>query len=1201
MASWRVGILQVFFLAALVVHLCQSQLAWSSWVLYDDFNDGSIDTSKWDYAGSKIRETDGWFGWPVLDYKENPQRLEQRIPSCGFKTYVFIGGTGGEAGEFYFLLMNAIGNPAITTGFVRKDTAHPYGISATGYALSYNIGWPWMDSSGWYLVEIYQEGVDIVYYATPPGGSRTLLARAAGQRIPPNSYFLVYQSNVSNRATAWQMDYFYTFPPAPNEPSNLAVTLALFDRIDLSWQDNSSDEDGFRIERKTEAGGSWSQIATTSTNVTTYADRGLLCNTTYFYRVRSYNSLGDSAYSNESSATTLDVPPTSLVGHIPPISAVSACGDIATTVATVHEDNSVRLWKATDGKMVRRFLIEDGPLRCVALSHDGKLLLTGGNDHKARSRRTGDGQIIGVFTGHSAAVNSVAFSSGAARVLTASDDGTVILWDASSGAVLMNFFGHGGAAVNDAEFSPDEKYVLTGGDDRTARLWDATNGLLIRTFSGHTYPVRSVAFSRDGQRIVTGSDFGAAKIWNIGGGPEIHTFSGHTSPVVSVAFSPDGSQVMTTGDKTIKIWSAADGSLLRRISGHTDKVTGAVVSDDGTRIITASKDGTARMWLGFTQGKSLRGDKVIIVAGGGDFTGNGIIEQTKALADQTYLACLIRGYHRDEIQYLSAFNDWRTHDATGDGQPDVSAQATRADLWTAIDTWSSGTARLFLYLVDHGSHPTGGTWYFRLNQNDYLNARDLDRHLDDLQARTPGSVVILIVDCCFAGGFVQQCTATSGTYRVVIAATTPADVVGFLPPVGQESFSSIFFSYATLGNTIENCFDWTRMAFQAIPRGWGQVPWRDDDNDGDSDKWDGAPNGLAARHVLGRYPAFGLNAPTIVDAAATQTITLGQTATLWANLDEAVAAKEVWALLISEGATFAPDQPVTTLPRINLVQRGGPGRWEAVLSGGLQPVGQLSVVYFAMSEDALKTRLLATPVARGLTVQSGGYDVRFDKASSVVSEGAGSVNLVLRLSKAASWPVTVYCSASGSATPGSDYGALPATVTFSAAQTTKTISVKIINDTMDEPDETVVVTLAGATGAVLGAIKTHTLTIRDDDPTPTLGFAQPTGQLPESIGLAQIAVRLWAASGKTVKVNYATAAITATAGKDFLTTSGLLTFTAGQTAATVKVRILADQIEEGPETLRVTLSNPQNATLATSTYTLTIEGKTAIRRWPLYH
>jgi hypothetical protein len=75
--------------------------------------------------------------------------------------------------------------------------------------------------------------------------------------------------------------------------------------MDLSWGDNSDNESGFKIDRKAGAGGSYAQIAVVGINVTTYRDQGLIESTTYYYRVRSYNDVGHSPYSNEDSNTTL--------------------------------------------------------------------------------------------------------------------------------------------------------------------------------------------------------------------------------------------------------------------------------------------------------------------------------------------------------------------------------------------------------------------------------------------------------------------------------------------------------------------------------------------------------------------------------------------------------------------------------------------------------------------------------------------------------------------------------------------------------------------------------------------------------------------------------------------------------------------------------------------------------------------------------
>jgi hypothetical protein len=90
----------------------------------------------------------------------------------------------------------------------------------------------------------------------------------------------------------------------PAAPSNLTATAISTSQINLLWTDNSYNETGFEIERKTGTTGTYSQIATVGTNVTTYSDTGLSASTTYYYRVRAYSTASDSQYSNEVSVTT---------------------------------------------------------------------------------------------------------------------------------------------------------------------------------------------------------------------------------------------------------------------------------------------------------------------------------------------------------------------------------------------------------------------------------------------------------------------------------------------------------------------------------------------------------------------------------------------------------------------------------------------------------------------------------------------------------------------------------------------------------------------------------------------------------------------------------------------------------------------------------------------------------------------------------
>jgi len=109
-------------------------------------------------------------------------------------------------------------------------------------------------------------------------------------------------------------DYFtinkgVSTPLPPAAPTSLAATTASSSQINLSWTDNATNESGFRVELSTD-GTNFTQIATTSANATTYSAVTLSASTTYYFRVRSYNDGGDSAYSNTASATTQSPPPT---------------------------------------------------------------------------------------------------------------------------------------------------------------------------------------------------------------------------------------------------------------------------------------------------------------------------------------------------------------------------------------------------------------------------------------------------------------------------------------------------------------------------------------------------------------------------------------------------------------------------------------------------------------------------------------------------------------------------------------------------------------------------------------------------------------------------------------------------------------------------------------------------------------------------
>lgn len=210
-----------------------------------------------------------------------------------------------------------------------------------------------------------------------------------------------------------------------------------------------------------------------------------------------------------------------------------------------------------------------------------------------------------------------------------------------------------------------------------------------------------------------------------------------------------------------------------------------------------------------------------------------------------------------------------------------------------------------------------------------------------------------------------------------------------------------------------------------------------------------------------------------------------------------------------------------------------------------------------------------------------------------VTEGTGgTTNAVfpVTLSESSGQTVTVaFSTSNGSASAGSDYTATSGTVTFPAGTTSRTATVPVLGDTLDEDDESFLVTLSSPVNAAVGTAQA-TGTITDDDAAPNVSVSNCTAaETTGTNGVCAFDVSLSAASGKTASVSFSTANGTAVAGTDFVAASGVVTFPPGSTQRSVGVTVTGDAIDELDETFTLNLATPVNAGIADGQGVATID------------
>ncbi|KDQ09274.1 hypothetical protein BOTBODRAFT_92785, partial [Botryobasidium botryosum FD-172 SS1] len=323
-------------------------------------------------------------------------------------------------------------------------------------------------------------------------------------------------------------------------------------------------------------------------------------------------------------------------GHQEEVRTLIFSSDGAKLASSSSGNGAVCVWDVTTGLMVLGPLGHHVAVDSISLPPDDTLIAVGLCNGAIYLHHAATGvQVHAPLERHATCINSLAFSPDASRIVSGSADGTVCVWDVSTGHLVFRspvgaYFLSYAYSIS---ISPNGLRAITGAHDGTVCIWDTLTGALVTgpvvPMSKSAYLVQcspdgvkavscagwtvciwdiasgtmvgplgseqdgriiSIAISSTGSKAITGSENGLLSFWDMLSGTLIQTLKKHLDEVHAVAFSPDGTRAASASeDKTICIWDAMAGiPLVGPLSGHSDSVHSVVFSPDGLRVASGS-------------------------------------------------------------------------------------------------------------------------------------------------------------------------------------------------------------------------------------------------------------------------------------------------------------------------------------------------------------------------------------------------------------------------------------------------------------------------------------------------------------------------------------------------------------------------------------------------------------------------------------
>jgi WD40 repeat protein len=245
----------------------------------------------------------------------------------------------------------------------------------------------------------------------------------------------------------------------------------------------------------------------------------------------------------------------------------------------------------------------------VSWNHDNTKILSASSDHTIKIWDTVTGEVLNTLEG-GIEITSASWNHISSQIVSSSwyssEAAAIKIWDAMTGDVLKSWK----ERAHSVCWNPDDNKIASGTYDKfyPIKIRDVITGEILLSFpSNHSNYIIAIAWSNDGERILSGAiGDETLKIWNAISGELLKNLEGHSRGVRAVSWNLDNSRIVSASDdKTLKIWDSMTGGVLQTLEGHSSEVHSVSWNRVDGRILSGSSDCTMKVWDALT-GKVLK-------------------------------------------------------------------------------------------------------------------------------------------------------------------------------------------------------------------------------------------------------------------------------------------------------------------------------------------------------------------------------------------------------------------------------------------------------------------------------------------------------------------------------------------------------------------------------------------------------------------